>query len=61
MRVIDDEGGGIVFHHLSDGLLVDVVTLVIDVGAEEVLEAVLDLRPWSKHRYPFLGWGKGGR
>ena len=54
MRVIHDEGSGVVLDHLADGFLVNVVALFVDVGPEEVLEPVLDLRARRQHRYPLL-------
>lgn len=40
------------FHHLSDLLPVHAVALLVDKGAQEVLEPVLDLRLGPKHRHP---------
>ena len=54
MRIINDERGGIVLHHLSDGLLVDVVAFLVDVSAKEVFKPVLDFSAWREHRHPFL-------
>ena len=54
MRIINDERGGIVLYHLSDGLLVDVVAFLVDVSAKEVFKPVLDFSAWREHRHPFL-------
>ena len=54
MRIIYDEGSGVILDHFADGFFVDVVTLFVDVSPEEVLEPVLDLRARRQHRYPLL-------
>ena len=40
------------FHHLSDLLPVHAVALLVDEGAQEVLEPVLDLRLGPQHCHP---------
>ena len=54
MSVVDNEGSGVVLHHFADGFFVHVVSLLVHVCAEEVLETVLDFRSRSQHRDPFL-------
>ena len=40
------------FAHVADPLLKDVVSVLVDVSAQEVLEAVVDLQAWRCHGNP---------
>lgn len=40
------------FAHVTDAFLEDIVTMAIHMGAQEVLEAVVDLQPGTRHAHP---------
>lgn len=40
------------FAHVADAFLEDVVAMAIHMGAQEVLEAVVDLQPGTRHAHP---------
>lgn len=40
------------FAHVADALLEDVVAVAVYMGAQEVLEAVVDLQPGARHAHP---------
>lgn len=40
------------FAHVADLLLEDVVAVFVNMGPQEVLEAVVDLQPGSRHGHP---------
>lgn len=40
------------FAHITDAFLEDIVAVAVHMGAQEVLEAVVDLQPGSRHAHP---------
>ena len=58
--VVDLEAGAILFAHLTDALTVEVVSAAVDVGPEEVPEAVEDLRSRPGHADVFTHCAASG-